>query len=473
MAHTTTRTLIKTIAVLLPLGLLSCNKYEMFRLAGYEQNSFGNQVDVLFVIDNSGSMSDEAEGLMSNFSSFIETLAGENGAGTATETLTDAVGNYITYTADRGRIVDYQLAITTTSDRYSDGFTPDPDPGEVGLLLGEQLVLAKGDPNVETSFQQNVGCWATCWSGYEMPTDPTYGGVPGNCTFPENGVASKEYLDCVCLGIEYPVESVDWDDNALCGSGEEKPIEAVLQSLCRSVEEPPEVCEHLESEFDPDRDTLSNPDWLREDATLVVIIVTDEGDSSDLYSAGDDDPANYLEAFAQFDRPIKFAAIGPDLNCDENGDCALRCNSGGATPNGIRRIQKIVEATGGFYRPITQGGAEDDDEDLTGCEPANYSVHLEDLGRLLISLETAFQLQSVPDESTLRVYVDDEPVLRSEPLKGDEESNSFSNDSYTDGWSYNPGNNSVMFWGSAIPDFNQNVQIFYRPVDGNPRELPF
>ncbi|MGB0640278.1 MAG: hypothetical protein ACPGTU_13135, partial [Myxococcota bacterium] len=189
--------------------------------------------------------------------------------------------------------------------------------------------------------------------------------------------------------------------------------------------------------------------------------------------AGDDDPANYLEAFAQFDRPIKFAAIGPDLNCDENGDCALRCNSGGATPNGIRRIQKIVEATGGFYRPITQGGAEDDDEDLTGCEPANYSVHLEDLGRLLISLETAFQLQSVPDESTLRVYVDDEPVLRSEPLKGDEESNSFSNDSYTDGWSYNPGNNSVMFWGSAIPDFNQNVQIFYRPVDGNPRELPF
>lgn len=315
------------------------------------------KVDILFVVDNSGSMSDEAEGLIREFDGFIDEIDAD---------------------------IDYQVAITTTSDRYSDGFTPEPDPGEVGLLLGESLVVAKGDPTVVSSFQQNIACWATCWSGYEMPTDSSYSGLPGDCTFPENGVASKEYLDCVCLGIEYPVESVDWDDNALCGSGEEKPIEAVLQSLCRSVQEPPEACNHLESEFDPARDTLANPDWLRFGAHLVVVIVTDEGDSSDLFGGGEDDPAEYLAAFSQLRSQITVTAIGPDLSCDLYGDCVMNCNSGGATLTGVQRIKNIVEATGGIYRSITEGGA--GPENLTDCEVADFSPYFYDLGLLIKNL---------------------------------------------------------------------------------------
>ena len=36
-----------------------------------------------------------------------------------------------------------------------------------------------------------------------------------------------------------------------------------------------------------------------------------------------------------------------------------------------------------------------------------------------------------------------------------------------------PAQNAVVFWGEAIPDFNQNVRIFYRPLEGKPRDLPF
>ncbi len=306
------------------------------------------KVDILFVIDTSASMSDKASALLGGVTGFIGKLE---------------------------RDVDYQVAIISPSDQYIDGFTPGPDPGEVGLLMGEPQVLGNGDSNVAVRFQQNVGCWATCWSGYEMESDPTYVADVGSCAFPESGVVSTQYLDCLCTDVEYPDASADWDDNALCGYGEEKPIESVLQSLCRSTEEPPEACSHMESEFDPERDALSNPDWLRFGASLVVVIVTDEGDGSDLYSQGDDDPADYIDAFSQFRGQIKFMAIGPDLTCDESGSCDLRCNSGVASPTGIRRIQNIVEATGGVYWPISEGGSEDD----TDCEVADFSSHLDDL----------------------------------------------------------------------------------------------
>ena len=44
---------------------------------------------------------------------------------------------------------------------------------------------------------------------------------------------------------------------------------------------------------------------------------------------------------------------------------------------------------------------------------------------------------------------------------------------YGDGWSYSSAENMRIFWGEAIPDYNQEVQIYYRPLEDNPRELPF
>ena len=33
--------------------------------------------------------------------------------------------------------------------------------------------------------------------------------------------------------------------------------------------------------------------------------------------------------------------------------------------------------------------------------------------------------------------------------------------------------NGVTFWGESIPDYNSEVRIFYRPLEGKPMELPF
>ena len=85
---------------------------------------------------------------------------------------------------------------------------------------------------------------------------------------------------------------------------------------------------------------------------------------------------------------------------------------------------------------------------------------------------TAFQLQSIPDITTITVYVDGEEIDRADPLDPDADITD-SDQEYDNGWSYDSSRNAVVFWGEAIPDYNNNVRIYYRPLAGKPRELPF
>src|SRR5688572_4887300 len=119
--------------VLLSL-LAGCNGYEIFALAGYEQASFSNDADVVFVVDNSNSMWQESGEMALNFNAFIEYLTDPNAGGFETEDLADAVDNYVSFTTRRGAEIDYQLAITTTSVEISEGPTAMLDPGEAGTF---------------------------------------------------------------------------------------------------------------------------------------------------------------------------------------------------------------------------------------------------------------------------------------------------------------------------------------------------
>jgi hypothetical protein len=130
------------------------------------------------------------------------------------------------------------------------------------------------------------------------------------------------------------------------------------------------------------------------------------------------------------------------------------------------RLKNLADSTGGFYNGITVAGENGGGE--LSCPTADFAENLADLGSMLVNLQSAFELQSVPDETTIRVYVDDEEVGRAAILEENE-----AGDVYSDGWSYEPSKNAVVFWGETIPDFNQEVRIFFKPVDGNPRELPF
>jgi hypothetical protein len=130
----------------------------------------------------------------------------------------------------------------------------------------------------------------------------------------------------------------------------------------------------------------------------------------------------------------------------------------------VDRLQSVAAITGGFYKPIAVEGASGD------CEPSNFAEHLEDLGALLQNLTTAFQLQSIPDIGTIRVWVDDEEIDTAPILNADVEDQE---PIYGDGWTYDSAQNAIVFWGKAIPDYNAEVRIYYRPLEGKPRELPF
>jgi hypothetical protein len=107
-----------------------------------------SKMDLLFVIDNSGSMSEEQTNLIANFPKFIAVLE-QSG-------------------------LDFRVAVTTTARNYMyiDVATPDMTVGESGAMLMKGPMtkrwLDRGDPNLSATFSTlaNVG---TQGSGDEMP----------------------------------------------------------------------------------------------------------------------------------------------------------------------------------------------------------------------------------------------------------------------------------------------------------------
>ncbi len=444
--------------LLLLAPLAGCNSYELFRLAGYEQATFANDADILFLVDNSPSMYNEASDLGLNFGTFIQHLVDPlSGSGVATDGLADAVDNYVIYVSERGRYLDYQLAVTTLSADPEDEVI---DPGEAGTLVQyadtPPIISDSTTADVAMSFTQAVLCTATCWPSecYGsikdncIPWDPTY-----ECGEDPNGLISWEYLACVC--------GPTWTPPKRCGSGIEEGLEATRIALCRAVEDPPEGCYTTPSGFD-DLYIGSNAGLVRENSTIIAVIVTDEGDSSRLLAVGDDDPTPYMDIFYQFDNAITFAVVGPAFDVESG---TFNCNTGNASANGVKRYITAVEETGGFYAPIEQKFGGD-------CVKTPFSNHLDTLGDLLNSLLNAFQLQSIPDPDTILVYVDDEEVQPS-VCTDHCEADSTANPVWGDGWTYESSQNAVLFHGSAVPEYNADVRIYYQPIEELPRTLPF
>ncbi|MCB9792637.1 MAG: hypothetical protein H6741_07890 [Alphaproteobacteria bacterium] len=428
------------------LAALGCNNYDIYSVAGYEQVSFSNDAEVVFIIDNSSSMQDEAEALAQNFNVFIDQLTNtEDGSGLQTDDLSDAVQNYIVYTTERGRYLDYQLAITTTSVAIPDN---NPNlPGTYGALTGDPDIVSDTDANVETSFITNLFCDATCWNAAVLPSDPN-----ATCEGGPSGDVTLEYLDCLC-GFE------EWEGN--CGSGTEEPLEAAFMAMCRAVPNPPDACFDFETPF-TEADVGSNAGLVRDGSTVIFVVVTDEGDYSRRLGQGDVDPEPYLELLDLFRVRYRFAVIGPNY---DHENARLTCNSGGATTWASRRLQLAAEATNGFYRPIAEEGAGSD------CVASDFAQHLEDLGALLQGLEQSFPLQSYPDVSTIAVYVNGEYVPQATLDEAATEATG--EEVYGSGWIYDASENAISFQGDAVPDYNADVDIFYKPLEGMPRELPF
>lgn len=96
----------------------------------------GQQVDVLFVVDNSGSMGDDQENLARNFGSFVrggDLLSPDNN-------------------------VDFHIGVITTELGGSDNpFAPGGEMGpDRGKLHGQPRMLTADTPNFQDSFEENV-----------------------------------------------------------------------------------------------------------------------------------------------------------------------------------------------------------------------------------------------------------------------------------------------------------------------------
>lgn len=434
------------------VGLVGCNRYELFRLAGYQQESFSNKADILFIIDNSNSMTDEATALAANFKQFIELLQTQEEE-IVREDLGDAVENYKDYVVNRGAFVDFQIGITTTE--IANGW------GELKGAPGQEL-LVRGDEALADKFIENLLCHATCFN--KDPDDP---------------VITADYLDNLC-------GAGNWKDVNCASSGYEEGLEAAFMSLCRAVPNPPEECfeptvarTQITFEVDTadtggfelpddtgvpmetlftDAHVLSNAGLTRNNATFIPVIVSDEGDDSRRESTGDEFPKNYEKLFTKFNRRLSWVTITQPL--DESFEAPPGCF--GYTEWGVFRYDFMVRISGGLKIPLSQSVGGD-------CLPTDFGENLNQFGQLLQNLLTVFELQSVPDPDSLLVFVDKQEVARAEVLQTD----AYGLPIYNDGWSYEPSVNAIRFHGAAIPPNDAVVQVYYEPVDGMPRGLPF
>lgn len=269
--------------------------------------------DILFVVDNSGSMGDKQTKLANSFNTFITWLIGHT--------------------------VSFHIGITTT----------DMDAGgEQGAFVGNPKILKNETPNLVSAFDANVHVGTS-------------------------GSATEKGLDGAVSALTYPL---------IAGA---------------------------------------NGGFLRDNATLYVVFVSDEDDQSsqsvgyyvDLLTAVKDaDPTK-----------IYFSAIAgpPPSGCSATGGSAVEAP----------RYYDVVQETAGLWGSIC-----DDD----------FGVTLQNLAFAITAPVAEFHLAYVPDPATIKVYVD-----------GALEPSSH--------WTYQPTPNSVLFGAAFVPAMGAQVEIHYDAID--------
>ncbi len=287
--------------------------------------------DVLFVVDNSGSMGEEQSALASNFSSFIQH----------------------TTTLD----VDYHIGVIANEVQETETDIGDP-PRDV---FPGVLVQAPGCPKIITNNTPDVpGCFA----------------------------------DNVKIGT-------------CCSDEQEAGLEAAWIALS-----PPEV-----------DDPGLNGGFMREDAKLYIICVSDEQDQSK------GNPDFYVDFFSAIKGYRNTEWMKVSAIC---GDCPSGC--GGEQAECGSRYIEVANRTGGIFESI--------------CT-SNWAQALDTLGIDAFAEIREFPLSRPADASTISVTVNDVPVDQASSTGGD------------DGWTYYPDTNSIYFGEDCVPGKGDTIKVSY------------
>ncbi len=198
-------------------------------------------VDVLFVIDNSGSMAEEQANLAANFDAFVGVL--------------DAVD------------ANYRIAVVTTDN----GDPRDPkaihDAGGMRLSSCRDRLSADGMAGGEfifDGFNAEFACTDNCSLGdAELEVQPTEIGVGAGGAAPRRWIEKLTGRTNLAEGVDPAAAFACFGPQGINGSGYEAPMEAMYRALAKSEES-----------------GSPNFGFLREDAHLLVVFVTDEVDCS-------------------------------------------------------------------------------------------------------------------------------------------------------------------------------------------------
>ncbi len=489
-----------------PSGL-GCNDYELLIHDHFAQASFSNRVDVLWVVDNSHSMAQDQLNLQESFGSFIDAMAApavtdDEGEAVELDSLTDTVSVYEEFLKDRTRFLDYQMGVTTT-----------------------QSLPCNLDPQSGTGCEDSVGTAGRLRSlfnnGNDVAAPPTFL-YPDSPRLAEdfralvdvriNGSAEEHGLwvavETICASLELPFDSdldpatldPDFPDYASCDA-ELWPDDHPWTEFCGCIPQ-----EHHDYNIDG-----NGQRFLRDDSTLLVVIVSDEGDyttnmgylewpwdisdcilggawPNDVREECGDKPdqlcpeackiERFMDFFDTVDRRVVFAVIGPgvefEIDDDGNRQTTVECNDQNSTTESLETYLWATELTGGFYAPIAER------EDGGECTEAIFDDHLSRLGDLVSNLARGWSLSGVPSLDSMYVFVDGDRIPPAECLPDDEScvpgayfpTCTGDPEPGLNGWAYDETQRNIIFHGDCVPNYNQIVDVYYLPESGAGRPLP-
>ncbi|MBH24318.1 MAG: hypothetical protein CMH57_07700 [Myxococcales bacterium] len=307
----------------------------------------GRKVDVLFVIDGSGSMSEEQGNVSRNLGQFLSTA----------ELLNNDFQIGVTH-------LDLGEAVRFNGEQY-----------EAGELMGDPAFLTRQYPNYLTEFQNRVDMGASGGSqeaGLEASrkalSDPYITETNDTCT--NDSQCSDPYPYC--------------GPNNVCGG--------------------------------------RNAGFLREDASLEIIILSDEEDQS---TATPDFYVDFFQSIKGF-RNDSLLNVSVIVGADVSRNTPAMCSSSNGDAEAGRRYDTVAQNTGGTTGSI--------------CA-ADFGGYLQNIGNRAFGLRREFFLSRVADPATVQVRVD-----------GVDQST---------GWVYDETTNSVVFDRNAVPMAGATIEVEY------------
>ncbi len=308
----------------------------------------GKKVDLLFVIDESGSMCGEQSNLANNF-------------------------DYLTEKAAQWQN-DYQIAIVTTNIS---------DEEYTGKMVGSPRIITKDTVSVFPGNVEDIGCGG---SGTQES------GIEAARRALETPLAYDEEIACSCANDD-PCQNTCSEGYACVGGG------------CGG----------------------HNRGFLRDDAALEIIFLSDEEDQS---------PGSvpfYIDYFKSIKGVMNeglfhaHAIVG-----DKPSGCNISQDEGA---DAGKRYIDVQEATGGEFGSI--------------CD-SSFATVLEDIGDTAFGNQVQFFLSAQADPNNVKVWVDSGTGYQ-ECLNG---------------WYFEPASSSVIFdeTGPCMPQPNDEIKIWYQMI---------